>query len=85
MNTFKVKSNILFAVDLKGIAIVNRNNGAHYFINYPEAALWSVLIENHGMEKSEKMIQAVIGKNEKETKIYIGQLLASWRNSDIIE
>jgi hypothetical protein len=84
MCIFKLNTDILFATDLNGIAIINRNTGAHHFIMYPEAAVWSVFIENHNILKSNLMLQSILGKSEIDTKTYINECLQKWRTLDII-
>jgi hypothetical protein len=79
----KMKGDILYAIDLDGIAIVNKKSGTHAFIKYPEAAVWSVLIENHGMKKSNQLLQAILGKNKTETNRYIKRCLNKWKDLNI--
>ena len=84
MNNFKINNDIFFAIDLNGIAIVNKNNNTHLFIKYPEAAIWSVLIENYEMKKSKQMLQAILGKNKKDTNQDISQCLEKWKDLKLV-
>jgi hypothetical protein len=85
MKKFTVCNDIFFASDLKGIALVNKKSGFHFFIEYPEAAVWSVLAGGYNMKKTEIMLQAILNKNVTDTKSFIGRCLQNWRSADIIE
>jgi hypothetical protein len=85
MNSFNLNSEILFATDLKGFAIVNQKNGSHLFIQYPEAAVWAVLVERLEMEKSRQMLQAILGKSEADTGRYINRCLKKWKRLNLIQ
>jgi hypothetical protein len=71
MNKLIKNNDLLYAIDLKGIALVNKKTKHHIFIEYPEAAVFLVLFENHSIEKSNKMLQSILGKNKKATGIFI--------------
>jgi hypothetical protein len=85
MFNFKIKPDVLFTIDLKGVAILNRLSGNHLFILYPEAAVWSVFIQNHDPSKSIEMLKAILTKSETETETFINNCLQNWRSSDIID
>jgi hypothetical protein len=78
MNNFRLKINPLFAIDNNGIAIIDKNAGNHYFVQYPEAAVLALLIENHNEDKLVLMLQSILGKNHYDTKDYIQQCLNKW-------
>jgi hypothetical protein len=80
----KLRKNIISATDLNGISLVNKKDSTHLFIEYPEAAVWSILIKNQELKKSVKMLQAILDKNEDDTHIYICQCLKTWKESKII-
>jgi len=82
---FKIKRHILFTVDQKQVIIINTKGKSHLIINYPEAAVWCVLIEKHITEKTTRMLMAVLMKNEADTTEFIGKCLKKWVESDIIE
>jgi hypothetical protein len=84
MNDFKVRNGIRFTHDLKGVAIIDQENGAHFFLEYPEAAVWSVLAEQYGTKKSIEMIGAILGYNATETRNYIAQSIRKWKDINII-
>lgn len=84
MNSFNLNSEILFVTDLHGIAIVNQKNGSHFFIQYPEAAVWAVLVERHEMEKSGQMLQAILSKSKVDTGLFVSRCLKKWRRLNLI-
>lgn len=84
MNSFKPNKNILFAIDTKGTSVVNKNDGTTLFIEYPEAAVWNILIEHDNTEKSLQMLMAILEKNKTETKKFISQCLKRWKSLKII-
>jgi hypothetical protein len=84
MINLKLKQNICYAIDLKGIVVINKTNEINLFIKYPEAAVWSVLIgDNTG--KAAEMLMAILQTNKVETTSYIDQCLANWRKLNIID
>jgi hypothetical protein len=85
MTHFRISDDVLFAVNLREIALVNVKTGNHQVIRYPEAAVWSVLAENNKMGRSEKMLQAILGKNPTETRTIIARCLKNWKGAGIID
>ena len=85
MTHFRVRDDVLCATNLREIALVNKKTGNHYVIMYPEAAVWAVLAENHKMEKSEKMLQAILGKSATVTRTIIASCIQNWKIADIID
>lgn len=83
MSNIKINKNILFTIDLTGVAIINKENDHHLFITYPEAAVFSVIIENSDINKSNLMLQAILDKNEPETSRFINQCLKKWKDINI--
>jgi hypothetical protein len=82
---FKLKSHILFTVDQQRIITVNTERGTSLIIEYPEAAVWSVMIEGHEPGKIMLMLMSVLHKSESETRSLIDQCLKKWRESGITE
>ena len=85
MKNFKLRNDILYAVDTKRVSVVDRAGKIHLFIDYPEAAVWSVLINNYGIKKSARMISAVLGMDATDTAIFIRQCLKKWKQLHIID
>jgi len=85
VKSFKLKRHILFVVDQKRIATVNKDTGANLIIEYPEAAVWSVMIENHNAVITRQMLMAVLHKSESETGKFMDHCLKKWKEADIIE
>lgn len=85
MEKFILRIDILFAVDQKQIVIADKSKASSRIINYPDAAVWSVLIENHRRSKAISMLQAILQKSEPETVNIIDGCLAKWRESGLIE
>lgn len=84
MERFVLNENIKYATDIMGVAVADLNNEANFFIPYPAAAVWLVICENHGMKKSTRMLQAILGKSEKETVEFMKKCLSEWKNLKII-
>jgi len=84
MNSFELTSELLFATDLNGIAIVNQKSGSHLFIQYPEAAVWAVMVERHEIEKSVQMLQAILSKSKADTARTINRCLKKWQRINLI-
>ena len=84
MRSIKPEKLILFATDLKGVAIADLENGTNSFIHYPEAAIWTVLMENRGIENSLLMLQAILGRNEHDSLLFIDQSLRNWERLKFI-
>jgi hypothetical protein len=82
---FKLRDHILFTIDYKSISVVNKNNGNHVIINYPDAAVWSILTENHNKEKTTLMLKSVLGKSKSDTMRYIGKCLRKWKELEILQ
>jgi hypothetical protein len=82
---FKLRNSILFAIDYKCISILNKDTGYHLTLNYPEAAVWAVLIENHKKIQTTLMLMSVLGKSKSDTISYIGECLIRWKDNQIIE
>jgi len=84
MRLFELNSDIIYAIDVKGISVVYQKELTHIFIQYPEAAVWSVLIENYGKSKSIQMLKSILGKNQTDTERYIRQCIENWKQLNII-
>ncbi|MFZ0472107.1 MAG: hypothetical protein WAL94_05800 [Bacteroidales bacterium] len=85
MKNFRLKKNILFVIDQKRIATVNKDTGTNLIIEYPEAAVWSVMIENHTAVKTRQMLMAVLHKSESETGKFMDHCFLKWKEADIME
>jgi hypothetical protein len=85
MTNFKMTPVVHFTIETNCIAIVNKINGTHEFIHYPEAAVWSVLIQNHETGKAARMLQAILEKDEPETNQYICLCLKKWKDQNFIQ
>jgi hypothetical protein len=85
MSDFKLHRDTRFAIDLKGIAVVNKEIGAHLFIDYPEAAVWSILLETSEKKKSIEMLRAILGKSTSETNLYIAKCIMKWKKLNILD
>jgi hypothetical protein len=84
MDNFEIKNDIFYAIDQKGVAVLNRKDNSHTFINYPEAAVWLVLSEKHETGRSFEMLRAILNSNETDTQAFIRQLMNKWRNLNLI-
>jgi len=84
VENFRLKSHILFTVDQGRIVTVNKESGTILIIEYPEAAVWSVMIENHNAAKTELMLMSILHKSATETGNFIDQCLNTWKESGII-
>lgn len=79
----EINDEVFYAIDIKGVAIINKKDNTHFFIPYPDAAIFSVLIENYEMEKSKHMLQAILGRGKAETDWYISQCIKKWKDLNI--
>ena len=81
----KFNENVFYAIDTKGVAIINKEDSSHFFFTFPEAAVFSILVENNDIEKSNKMLQAVLDWKEPETSQYIDNIMSKWKGQNIIK
>ena len=82
---FKINNHILFTVDQQRVVVLNREKGTSLIIEYPEAAIWSVMIENHDRTRAKLMIMSILQKSESETGEMIDHCLKRWKESGILE
>jgi len=82
---FKPGRNILFVVDYKCISIVNKDTGDHLTLNYPDAAIWAILIEKHNKLQTTQMLMSVLEKTPIDTISHIEECLKQWKEKDLIE
>jgi hypothetical protein len=82
---FKIRSHILFTVDQQCIVVVDNEKRTSLIIEYPEAALWSLMIENHDPVKARLMLMSILHKSESETEAFIDHWQKKWEESGIIE
>jgi len=80
----KFNNNVFYAIDTRGVAIINKEDSSHFFISYPEAAVFSVLVENNDLKKSEEMLQAVLDRSRSETNRFVNRCIEKWEDQDII-
>jgi hypothetical protein len=85
MKSFKLRNDIIYAVDTKGVFVVDRAGNIHLLIDYPEAAVWSVLINNYGVKKSTRMISAILDRDEADAGIFIRHCLRKWQQLNLID
>ena len=85
MKNFILKSHIIFTVDQQRIVIVNKEKGTSVILEYPEAALWSLMIENNDPVKVKLMLMSVLQKSESETGNLMDKWLKEWKESGIME
>ena len=81
---FSIKEHIKYAVDLKGVSILNKETNDTRFIGYPEASIWLLFCEDHGREKSVKMLSAILNKTEIDTVDFIEDYLIILGNEGLI-
>ena len=84
-NNIKISDGVIYAIDATGVAIINKLDNSHFFISYPEAAVFLVLIENYDMKKSKQMLQAVLGMNKTDTSRYVSQCIKKWKDQKIFQ
>jgi hypothetical protein len=82
---FKLQEDAIYAVDTRGVAILYKKTNEHVFLTYPEAAVWCVLVEGNADKRSKQMLQAILGKPETKTDLYIHQCMEKWRQLNFIQ
>lgn len=85
MINFKIIEGTSWAIDLGGIAVINKYNQKHVFIPYPKAAVWSVLAENRRNQGVIKMLCAILGTESKETLLFLEACMNEWKEYKFIE
>lgn len=84
MDKFQIAEGVIYTVDTKGIAVVDQVDRKNHFIEYPEAAVFSVLADNSDPGKAILILQSVLDKNKNETASYISQCREKWRKLGVI-
>lgn len=85
MKKFRIRNDILFTIDAKRVSVVDTKSKSHIFIDYPEAAVWSVLINNYGVRKSTQMLASILDKNSTDTGVFIRLCMNKWKQLNIID
>ena len=79
MDSFKPYESLLFAVDLKGVGIVNPENGRSRFVEYPEAVVWLLYHEGHEGKDLVSMVSLITGETDEETERFVSRVLTELR------
>ena len=74
----------MYTVDVKGVAVIDYKNNSQKFLEYPEAAVWCILIDSRDQKNSVKKLKVILAKSENETNVYIDNCVDSWRNCGLI-
>jgi hypothetical protein len=82
---FRLRNNILFAIDYKSISIIKKGTSECLTIYYPEAAVWAILIEHHSKIQTISMLMAVLGESKTETSKFLRKCIKRWKEKEIIE
>ncbi len=83
MKQFQIHSDIKYAIDVKGVAIMH-NGGQSCFFEYPEAAIWLLLAKETEQQKSLKQIEAVLSGIVTNTGVFVRICIKSWREAGLI-
>lgn len=79
-----LNKNIIYTIDFKGIVVINKLLNKSILIEYPEAAVFQILINEKNREQSIKQIQAILNITKQESMHQIENCLKIWRSNYII-
>jgi hypothetical protein len=84
MKKVEFNDELYYAIDSKGVAIINKNDKRSIFLEYPDAAIFCILLEHNRVSISRQMLQAILGKSRAETDQYLNNCLEKWKTQKII-
>jgi|WetSurMetagenome_2_1015567.scaffolds.fasta_scaffold27073_4 hypothetical protein len=82
--SFKINDGVYYTIDTMGVAILDKRNNNHFFLLYPEAAVFSMLFGSHNKTISRQMLQVILDKTKVDTERFIGCCINKWRDLNII-
>ncbi|MCB9289781.1 MAG: hypothetical protein H6560_20925 [Lewinellaceae bacterium] len=75
---------ILWTVELQGIFVVDKQTGNHYFLHYPEAAVWDLLSRKYFPEQIPPVISAIEQVNLDAATRIVSRCLMEWSGYGLI-
>lgn len=67
-----------WAVELKGIVLINEGTGAVSSLGYPQAAVWDLLTHGYSYDRSVCMLTAITSLQTGEVETLIAESLKTW-------
>jgi hypothetical protein len=85
MEGFELNDGTLYTIDDKGVSVINKNREEGLFIQYPEAAVWLILVQEYNHQKSLKLLVAILNENEEYCVSLINKCLLLWREMGLLK
>jgi hypothetical protein len=76
--TYQCTASTRWAVDIRGIALVNQATGTTRFLKYPQAAIWDLIARNYPYAHTIRMLQAITTLQEAEVQAILRESLDTW-------
>lgn len=82
MIEFNIKEQVTHAIDVKGVAIL-KNHREGTFIEYPEAAIWLLLMGEKNKNIALEQVKAVLFDIDNPEE-FVKNCLNNWREADLL-
>ena len=76
--TYECADSTRWAVETRGIALVNQETEATCFLKYPQAAIWDLIARNYPYTSIIRMLQAITSLQEAEVQAILLKSLDTW-------
>jgi hypothetical protein len=75
---------ITWAVDLRGVILINGSNGDVLHLGYPAAAIWDLMQRYHSFDEIVNLLSAITLKDAGTTECLLSKTLHEWIEQGIL-
>lgn len=84
MAGYQCPPHVAWAVERKGIFLVNGNSGAIHYLCYPRACVWDLINRSYGFDQTVRMVSAITVMDTGEAEQLIRRCLKAWHREGFL-
>jgi hypothetical protein len=82
--TYQCAPHVRWAVESRGIILVDQNKGSAHSLSYPQAAVWDLINSGYSFDQGVKMLRAVASMEAKEAERFLLESLDEWAEAGFL-
>jgi len=82
--SYQCAPHVKWAVETRGIILVDQNTRLAHSLNYPHAALWDLINRGHSFDKTVRMLCAIVSMEAKEAEQFLLESLDEWAEAGFL-
>lgn len=81
---YQCAPHVVWAVESKGVLLLDKNSGSVLHLDYPQAAVWDLINKSYSFDQTIRMICAIISMNTAQAKQLIVESLDVWTQAGFL-